>query len=394
MTSEKLYWGDSYLCDFEAHVVGLKVVDEYTEVILDRTAFYPTSGGQMHDRGRLDGYEVFEVIERDGEIVHLVRGTFREGDAVVGRIDWQRRFDFMQQHSGFHILAQSFLRAAEAPTLSSHLGEETSTIDLEIDVISGEKAEEAEALANRIIYENRRITSFIADSEQLVSLKLRKTPQLDKNIRIVEIENFDLDPCSGTHTRTTGEVGCIKLLGAEKIRGNVRYEFLAGARAHRDYVTKNDLVVALCDELTTGPADILAAVKKMKEDIRGVERRYGSLAEKYIALFAEQIGGQAACTEVALIERMFENMDWDQVRKLALTILNDTGVSVVFAQTEPAMKMVVATKRPDRNLREIVPQLCELLDGKGGGRPDFVEIGGKNRSNLEAAFERVKEFLE
>jgi len=393
MSTEKLYWSDSYLKNFEATIKSVENKEKISEVILDRTAFYPTSGGQMHDTGQMDGKEVFHVVERDGEIVHMVRGEFKTGQKITGNLDWSRRFDFMQQHTGFHILAQAFLLIAKAETLSSHLGEQVSTIDLGIESISQQVLVEVEELANRIIYENKEVKAFICNPQKLKTLNLRKMPEAEENIRLIDIDGFDLDPCGGTHTKSTGEVGLVKVLSSEKIRGNLRYEFTAGNRAFTDYARKTEIISQLGSELTTGQEDFLESIQKIKAELRQSEKQCRAQSEKILAELSVKMIQDAPNAVDGIIAKVIDDMDWGQVRKLAFSVLNKSGASVIFAQKNPDVRLLAATKKTDINLRELVPEITGIINGKGGGKQDFIEIGGTNKDQVDTAIEVTKKFL-
>jgi len=242
--TKRLYYDDSYLRHFTAQVVESTKVKGRPAVILDRTAFYPTSGGQPHDRGLINGIPVINVIERkDGTVVHVLEEPLPgEVTTVEGEIDWERRFDHMQQHTGQHILSQACLQRLKAETVGFHLGADYATIDLNKAPLSEKKLEAAEALANAVVFANRPVVARFVSKEELAAMPLRKPPAVEGPIRIVTVEGFDWSPCGGTHVRATGEVGVIKIVRYERRGAETRLTFLCGERAWRDYHQKNRLL--------------------------------------------------------------------------------------------------------------------------------------------------------
>lgn len=229
---ELLYYQDVMLQEFDATIIG-KGTDESGRhyVVLSNTAFYPTGGGQPHDTGTLNALEVIDVEKVDDEIRHYIQGDLSTLDGVVhGKLNWPRRFDHMQQHAGQHILTAAFVELFNAQTVSFHLGSEQVTIDLAVDTISEQQLAAAEARANDIILENRPIQTIWVTEQELGNYNLRKEVAMTGDIRLVIIPNFDYNGCGGTHPTSTGQVSTIKILGTEKMKGNVRVSFVCGQR--------------------------------------------------------------------------------------------------------------------------------------------------------------------
>ena len=232
--TERLYYQDSYLKEFKARVLKKIKIDNRPAVILDRTAFYPTSGGQPYDTGVIQDVSVAEVVEEGDEIIHILKEEIKGkiNSEVVGKIDWKRRFDHMQQHLGQHILSGALMKLWGVETVSFHLGEEVCTLDIAKEKLTGEEAKKAEECAYEIIFENRMVKCyFVEGEEELKRLNLRKMPDKKEEIRIIEVEGFDLSACGGTHCRATGEVGLIKITKWEKRGEKIRLEFICGTRA-------------------------------------------------------------------------------------------------------------------------------------------------------------------
>ena len=230
LMTERLYYHDSYLRQFEARIVKSEQTAQGCEVVLDATAFYPTSGGQPHDLGTMSGARIQEVVERDDEIVHCLTGSFA-GERLRCEIDWARRFDHMQQHTGQHVLSQAFVRAAKRNTVGFHMGADYVTIDLDAEGISPQQISAAEHLANEIIYENRPIAVRIVPEAEVPALGLRKESQRIGPLRVVSVEDFDVSACGGTHVRRTGEIGSIVIRKVERVNRQARVEFVCGRRS-------------------------------------------------------------------------------------------------------------------------------------------------------------------
>jgi len=219
--TKRLYLDDPYQVEFEARIVEKGMREQKPAVMLDQTCFYPESGGQPYDRGWIDGVKVVKVFEEDSQIVHLLEKDVEAG-SIKGKIDWQTRFDHMQQHSGQHILSQCFHELLEAETLAFHLGEDASTLEMDLRKVSDEDIERVETRASEIIYQDREVKIHSLPEDKVGSLPLRRPPKKKGLIRVVEVSDFDYSACGGTHVRRTGEVGLIKILRWERIRDNLR----------------------------------------------------------------------------------------------------------------------------------------------------------------------------
>lgn len=369
MTS-RLYYADSYLTEFEATVLAAAPRGDRTAVTLNRTAFYPTSGGQPHDTGTLNGIPVIEVIEDDEDrVVHLVAGPV--AGTVAGRIDWPRRFDHMQQHTGQHILSQAFLQVLSAQTTAVHLGSDLSTLDLAITDLSSDRAAQVEDLANRVIFEDRPITIREVDESELPSLGLRRPAKKRGQVRVVDIDGFDRSACGGTHVRRCGEIGCIKLRRWERAKGGVRVEFLCGWRALRDYRRKNALVLALAAKFSVKDPDVGEAVERLAVQGRERDRALTGLQNRLIDLEAQQRlaslhGSPRIVAEV---------MEWwtpEMASQLAARLADDASTVAVLGTGEG--RVVIARSADlDLDAAALLRRVVEPLGGRGGGRPAFAQ---------------------
>ena len=262
MTSKRLYYQNAYTTRFEAKIVERVREEGQTAVILDQTYFYPTSGGQPFDTGTINNLPVTNVTirEKDEAVLHWLDTKELWQDEIVGQINWPRRFDHMQQHTGQHILSQSFIQIAQAETVGFHLSDNTLTIDLHTTKLSPTQIEETEYLANQIIWQNRPIHIRLVTQEQAKKLALRKLPPVRQGkLRLIEIDKFDLTACGGTHVQHTGEVGIIKIVKLERQNNQLRVEFCCGQRALHDYRLKNSISNQLSAELTTGMGEVIIA---------------------------------------------------------------------------------------------------------------------------------------
>ncbi len=394
MSTHKIYLEQPYLSQFLAAIVRIFPHELYHAVVLDQTAFYPTSGGQMHDTGTINSIEVVDVIERDDEILHLVKTPLEVGRGDC-KINWQRRFDFMQQHTGFHILARSFLMVTGARTFSSHLGEQISTIDVDLQEINEEQIEAVEDLTQQIIFEDRTVKAYWTKPADVDKNRLRKELTEREEIRLVEIEGFDADPCGGTHVSSTGQVGLVKIIRWEKIRGYLRFEFYVGWRAVRDYQKKWEVNLRLSNLLSTGENDFVGSVEKLQVETKELIRNNKKLAEQNISFEAQALVQEARQKGKKIVTLLFDNRDLNEIRYLAKRITESSDIWVLFGLNDDKAHLIFA--RPtkyDYNLNDLVKQVAHLIEGRGGGRPDFVEIGGSKKSVLEEALNSARIIIE
>ncbi len=389
--TERLYYTDSYLKEFNARIIQTGEIEGKPAVVLDKTLFYPESGGQMHDTGVIENVSVCRVVLQENVIWHVLDKPVSNKD-IHGQINWVRRFDFMQQHTGFHILAGSFLHRLEVETLSSHLGEEYSTIDVRSDRIDAAQLKDVEDHANRIIWENRPVRAFWAEKEDMDNPMLRKVPDEFEKVRLVEIVNHDLDPCGGTHVRNTGEVGLVKMLGSEKIRGNTRYVFVAGNRALREMQKQYNILTTLCQQLTTGVEDIPAAVEKLVEENKTNIKallNFEKLAEEQIVneLLTENETSKVVVKNIG-------NKKIDGLRRIASMVIKKGDGTFLLGSTGETPCLVFATTEKKLDLRPVFQQVLPLIDGRGGGSVSFVQGGGANSDGVQAALEKARGLME
>ncbi len=347
----KLFHADAYAREFTSVVTGVRRREgKVTAVALAETAFYPAAGGQPADQGHLDALEVTDVLEEDGEIWHFIRGapsTLREGLIVAGALDWERRFDHMQQHTGQHILSAAFLQAYGAGTLSVHIGA-TCTLDLDLSILDEEAIARAEDLANSIVTENRVVTAREVEIEETVAMGLRRPPRQVGRIRVVEVAGFDRSACGGTHVRATGEVGAIALLRHERHKGGVRVGFQCGWRALRHYRWARGLITSLATEFTVGEPDLAGAIGRLQGRARELERGLEAARLELLGYEARELltraaslGAPSGVQGLSVVAVAFDGRAIEDLRALARALTAQAECVAILA-TDPGRRVLVA----------------------------------------------------
>ena len=395
-STERLYYADSHLIEFNARVIDVsEQVSGWAAVILDRTAFYPTGGGQPSDTGTLNGSRVVECIDDgDNGILHVVQGTApKVGTEVNGRVDWARRLDHLQQHTGQHILSQAFVTLFKAPTMSFRVLDYSCEIDVDLSNPTTEVIERAIELANNVIWEDRQITIRNVTSEDAAQLPLRKDPARAGELRVIEIEGFDLTPCGGTHAFRTGEVGMIAVRSWERAKGLTRIEFVAGGRALADYRRANKSAREIAALFSTGRDDAPALATHMIEENKELHRRIRVLGEVAAKVEAHELFNEAtpSADGTRLISRVFNDRDAETLKKLAQALIANTRTIALLASRDQDTARLVFARSADAtgDMNQLMRKACELLEGRGGGKPELAQGGGKNLSRLDEALNAV-----
>ncbi len=422
-STERLYYNDSHLIEFEARVIDkTERVSGWTAVTLDRTAFYPTGGGQPSDTGTLNGLRVVECIDNeDGGVLHVIQGRAPEvGAAVQGRVDWSRRLDHMQQHTGQHILSQAFVTLFNAPTRSFRVLEQSCEIDVDLSNPSGEIIERAVELANNVIWEDRPIAIRNVSAEEAAQLPLRKDPAREGELRLIEVEGFDLTPCGGTHAHRTGEVGMIAVRHWERAKGLTRIEFVAGVRALADYRRANKTARDVASLYSSARDDAAKLTNRVLEENKDLHRRLRALEEIAARVEADELLGSAdvsptstmkapvndgvrsvppavasGSSGIRVIAKVFDNRDAESLKHLAQALIAQAGVVALLGSRDRDTARLVFARSPDApgDMNALMKQACEMLDGRGGGRPDMAQGGGKQVSRLEEAINTIRQAL-
>ncbi|HEX3557982.1 MAG TPA: DHHA1 domain-containing protein [Pyrinomonadaceae bacterium] len=413
MTTERLYYADSHLTEFDALVTSVTIADDGRAVVtLDRTAFYPTGGGQPTDTGALDGARVVECVDAEEEGVrHFVEGGAPEAGARVrGMVDWPRRLDHMQQHTGQHILSQALVELYGAQTRSFRMLADASEIDVDFHAPSDERVERAISRANEIIWDDRRVRVHNVTPEEAARMPLRKDSARAGSLRVIEIEGFDFSPCGGTHARRTGEVGLVAVRHWERAKGLVRVTFVAGRRALEDYRRANRTARTVAALFSTARDEAADAAARLQEENKLLQRRLRAAEEMAARAEAREIleateggaadgvsGGGAAdaagggATEAAgglkVVARVFDGRDAEGLRRLAAALAAHAGVVALLGSREDAGARLVFARSADAatDVNALMREACLLLEGRGGGRPEMAQGGGPRAERLSEA---------
>ena len=389
--TEKLYQQDSYLQEMDARVVKRGEREGRPGLVLDRTLFYPTSGGQMHDTGFLNDVAVVDVLIEEDEIWHLLAAPL-EAAEVHGRLDWPRRFDFMQQHTGFHLLAGAFYQALGIKTLAAHLGEKESTIEVDAAEVTPAQLEEVETLANRTIWENRPVGSRLVSKSEAAELQLRKAPQVEGSVRLIDIAEFDLDPCGGTHVSSTGQVGVVKISGRERIRHGSRFTFTAGGRAWRLIQHYSQVLDELMQLLTTDPGSVRASVEKLQEENRTLRKALQQKNRLLAELTLEALCAEAG--EAPVVSHLFAEGDLELVRALAASAVRRREGIYLFAGAASRAALVFAASGEGCDLRSAFSAAMQIVEGRGGGEALFLQGSGSRVDRIGEALQVARDMLE
>ena len=392
--TERLYYTDCQLREFEAQVIAAARDPRGWRVVLDRTAFYPESGGQPADRGTLSGVPVVDVVDEEGSIAHIVERQL-EAPSVAGRIDWERRFDHMQQHTGQHILSAAFEKAGDYKTVSFHLGSEVSTIDLDSDRLARRQMDEAEDRANQVIFENREVRISFASAEKAAELGLRKPTEREGEIRLVEIPGFDRSACGGTHVSNTGAVGMILVRKFERLKGLTRVEFVCGRRALQaargDYSTLTEAARLFSGALENVPTLIGKQGDELRAAVRAREKLVKRLAE-YEARELWSTTGEKGGRRI--IRRVFAAEDYDEAKMLAHALAHQPAtVALLGVKGKAAMMFFAQSPGGAADMSSLLRQTVAKFGGRGGGSKDFAQGGGFDEVRLEEALASAESLL-
>jgi alanyl-tRNA synthetase len=405
MPTQRLYYDDSYIRDFTAKIQSCEPlppdlrtgrVQQSWAIVLDRTALYPTSGGQPHDRGKLGDANVLDVRDETDEITHIVDRELQEGAAVTCCVDNPRRFDHMQQHTGQHLLSAMFQERAGLPTVSFHLGEDFCTIDLQGPEPSEATLAGIERAANKIIFENRPIRIRYATAEQLEEMGIRKKVERAGMLRVIEIGGADLTPCGGTHVNSTGQIGLILIRRHNKIRQDWRVEFVAGARAERAASNDFQQLRKVANKLQCAPHEVSEAVTRTVADR---EKNFA-----YLKTALEQLAAAEATLALAtappptagirIFEKISTNAHPDYPALFASALAKHENVIALIASAETGQLFFSQSPTSPADLSAILKQLFAELPGKGGGQKNSSRGKLSDPAATPAAIARAKVLLQ
>lgn len=390
--TERLYYMDSYCTCFSAHVIEQCAWEDRPAVVLDRTAFYPASGGQPSDRGALGGAMVLDVVvrERDSAVVHVLERVLSEA-GVEGVVDWPRRFDHMQQHTGQHILSAAFEKLLDADTVGFHLGAEVCTVDINAPRLELAAVRPVEELTNRVIWEDRPVSTRLVGADELAALPLRRPPAVEGAVRIVDIagpaaspgDSFDVNPCGGTHVARTGEVGLVKIVRLDYRGDETRVEFLCGGRALRDYESKHDMVNRLANTLTVGSCELDQAVERLQAEGKKLRKELSQARKRLLHVEASELADaaraheQGACRVVCRVWERAEDKSPDDLRLLAQELAQRSAIVALLAGVGDDRTHLVFARNPDiaagLDVAALLRDACAQLEGKGGGQSNFAQ---------------------
>jgi alanyl-tRNA synthetase len=390
MKTERLYYNDPYLLEFAANIVETKRVGDQSAVVLDRTAFYPTSGGQPNDLGTINDVALIDCIEDEatGTVIHVVGDTLAAGP-VHCRVDASRRTDHMQQHSGQHVLSQAFVELFKWPTVSFHLGAGTCTIDLPVESVSREQANQAEDLANRIVQENRNVAIRYVAQENLAQAGLRKPTERAGDIRVIDITGYDRSACGGTHVRMTGEIGPILVTRIERAKKQTRVEFICGNRVIRYAREANRTLEAISQTISAPALETARAVRNLWEEHQQARKRVEELETELLDHEAAQFPVKDGVAVAA-----FNNRGIEKLKMLAVKICARPATVALLADQSDQLRVVFARSTDStHDMAALLKKTIERFGGRGGGRPNLAQAGGLTAENPGVVLKFAREQL-
>ena len=392
MNTERLYYLDPYLREFNARIVARHNLAGRPAVALDRTAFYPIGGGQPCDTGHLAAIgdppaAVLDVVAEDGLVWHVLDAA-PTGEAISGAINWTRRFDHMQQHTGQHILSQAFIQTYQAETVAFHLGASASTIDLNRTDLGPAALAAIEAVANDVIDRALPVTADFVGPEALANLPLRKPPKVDENIRVVQVQGFDWSACGGTHVSNTAQVGLLKIIATERRGPELRVTFLCGQRARADYARLKTLAQGLVARFTTSEDEILEAVDRRSAELDALRRDLADLERQWVGATAGALWAQALPVVAGRAVVLALEAPVERVKRVAQALRDHPGAMIVLGVRGERPQLIVA--RAD----DVAVDAGALLraavaagGGRGGGRADWAQGGVPTNDALDVALQ-------
>jgi alanyl-tRNA synthetase len=383
MMTKKLYYDSAQLTKWESNVTESFEKEDGCYVILEETAFYPHGGGQPCDTGVIQGIPVIDVISEGDQVLHKVERLPTER-TVTCEIDWKRRFDHMQQHSGQHLLSAICLDLFKTKTLSFHLGIDYCTIDIETPELSTNQLESIEREVNRHIYLNHSILSYFVTEEEANKLELVKETNLTENIRIVEIKDFEYNACGGTHVSSTGEIGMIKLLKAEKQKGNTRIYFKCGYRALDEFNESQRILGALSIKFKASKDEILDRIEKWEKEQKQLQSELAVLKEKNDEYVAQEL---IESCDGHLVAQVFEDKTLKDLQNLAGKITSKCDSPVLLATTSENKVVLSRSGNSELSCGAFFKEHVGSYNGKGGGNDALAQAGFPTWEDAKAFYE-------
>ncbi|WP_339303884.1 alanyl-tRNA editing protein [Paenibacillus sp. FSL R5-0519] len=387
--TQKIYYDSAYTREWHTTITGKVDKEDGVYVTLAETAFYPHGGGQPCDVGQIGGIAVLDVNIEDGEVWHKLERAPEQSE-VQCELDWARRFDHMQQHTGQHLLSAMTLKVAEAMTLSFHLGTEYDTIDVAAE-LGADQLTIIEQEVNRQIYRNARINTSWVTAEEAAQLPLVKQPTVTEDIRIVEIEGVEYNACGGTHVSATGEIGIIKLLKTEKVKGGTRIYFKCGTRALNEFTSTQHVLNSIMVKLKTSKDELLERIEKMELEQKQLQTELNAVKTTNDAYYAEQL---LVAREGLVIAQVFEDKSLKDMQSLATKLTTDHEGLVLFASISEA-KVVLAQngQPPEWACGPFFKGNLGAYQGKGGGSEKMAQAGFASSEDALAFYEFTKDQL-
>jgi alanyl-tRNA synthetase len=373
MKTERLYYNDPYLLEFDATILESRPVGAHFGILLDKTAFYPTSGGQTNDLGTINGASLLDCLEDEkaGAVIHLVDRQIPPGPAHCF-VDATRRRDHMQQHSGQHVLSQAFVELFNWPTLSFHMGEVNCTIDLPAESISREQTEQAEDLANRIVRENRNVAVRYISQENIAEAGLRKPTERSGEIRVIDIQGYDRSACGGTHVRMTGEIGPILIIGFERAKKQSRVQFICGDRVLRYARAANRTLETISQTISAPPLESASGVRMLWDEHQTARKRTEELEDRLMDYEAAEFPVQNG-----LATGSFKNRGIEKLKILASKICSRPGTVALLVDEGDQLRVVFARSADGKaDMNALLKKTLDRFGGRGGGRPNLAQGGG------------------
>ncbi|NRF94259.1 hydrolase [Paenibacillus frigoriresistens] len=383
--SIKLYYNSAYVTEWQTDIHQTLEREDGYYVILKETAFYPHGGGQPCDVGYMNGIPVLDVINEEDEVLHKLE-RLPDESKVTCQIDWNRRFDHMQQHSGQHLLSAVCRDLYQAMTVSFHLGTDYATIDVELPELTLNQLSAIENEVNRQIYLNNSIVSYFVTQEEVAQLQLVKQPKVTDHIRIVEIKGVEHNACGGTHVSSTGEIGMIKLLKAEKQKGNTRIFFLCGYRALKEFNESQRILGALSSKFNTGKDEIIDRIEKWENEQKQLQAELSALKEKNNDYLAQEL---LSSSDGKLIATIFEDKTLKDLQSLAVKLASESDLPILLATVAENKVILANNSSSPFTCGAFFKEYVGEYNGKGGGSDSIAQAGFQTWAEAFAFYEFI-----
>ncbi len=384
--TRKLYYEDAYIRKWETEIVEVVEQADGSYIILAETAFYPEGGGQPSDEGTINGMAVIEVVKQGDKILHKVSGSAKMGKAIC-ELNWDRRFDHMQQHSGQHLLSAVCRQLFDAGTVSFHLGKEIATIDIHIANLDNRQIKLLEQEVNKQLIQNHVIKSYFVTEEELQHIELVKKPAVHSKIRIVETEGIEYNACGGTHVARTGEIGPIKILKSESNKGNTRLYFKCGFRALADYAVAQDTLAALALQFHTSRDEVPDRIMKLAQEKKEVEKQIKALKERLLAVEASELLDQSA--HDGIVSSIFEEKSMKEMQQLAVEVTKGNDAAVLFASKKELKVVLMHSRKQYVHCGNLYKEHLGKYNGKGGGSEQSAQAGFADLKDMIDFYEHI-----